>query len=138
MSLKNNSFQCGHFVFDAEEGVLSRDGKPMPVPPRALKLLSVLVENSGRIVEKQELMRRVWEDAFVEEGNITYTIRLLRKTLADERQSPRYIETVPKRGYRFIAEINEVGVTSNNGHSTIEQPVPTSPRDQAASCSRHP
>ena len=105
MSLKNNSFQFGDFVLDADERVLRQDGKPLLLPPKAFRLLSVLLENRGRIVEKDELMRRVWEDAFVEEANITYTIRLLRKTLGDDRHNPRFFETVPRRGYRFIADV---------------------------------
>jgi TolB-like protein/DNA-binding winged helix-turn-helix (wHTH) protein len=108
MSLKHNSFRFGDFVFDPDEGVLSKDGKPLALPPKALKLLSVLIENRGRIVEKTDLMREVWQDAFVEEGNITYTVRLLRKTFDDDPQAPLYIETVPKRGYRFVGSVRVV------------------------------
>jgi DNA-binding winged helix-turn-helix (wHTH) protein/Tol biopolymer transport system component len=105
MSLKNNSFRFGDFVLDRDERVLTKGGKPVPLPPKAFKLLSVLVQNPGRIVEKDDLMRQVWEDTFVEEANITYTIRLLRKTLEEDRRNPRFVETVPRRGYRFIADV---------------------------------
>src|SRR5258708_1759565 len=108
MSLKNNSFRFGDFVFNADETVLIHDGKPVSLPPKALKLLSVLLENCGQIVEKDDLMREVWDDAFVEEGNITYTVRLLRKTFNDDPQAPQYIETVPKRGYRFIGSVQSL------------------------------
>ena len=108
MSLKENSYRFGDFVFEADEMVLSQDGKPLSLPPKAVKLLSVLLENRGRIVEKEDLLHEVWQDAFVEEGNITYTVRLLRKTFNDERHAPRFIETVPKRGYRFIAPVQIV------------------------------
>ena len=64
-----------------------------------------MVQNSGRIVEKDDLMRQVWEDTFVEEANITYTVRLLRKTLEEDKHNPRFVETVPRRGYRFIADV---------------------------------
>ena len=112
MSLKHNSFRFGDFVFDLDEGVLSKDGKPVALPPKALKLLSVLIENRGRIVEKNDLLREVWQDAFVEDGNITYTVRLLRKTFNDDPQAPLYIETVPKRGYRFIGSVQVVEETA--------------------------
>jgi len=108
MSLKENSYRFGDFVFEADEMVLSQDGKPLSLPPKAVKLLSVLLENRGRIVEKEDLLHEVWQDAFVEEGNITYTVRLLRKLFNDERHAPRFIETVPKRGYRFIAPVQIV------------------------------
>src|SRR5215469_5299262 len=107
MSLTGKSLRFGDFDFDVDEAVLSHDGKPLPLPPKAVKLLSVLLENRGRIVEKQDLLREVWDGAFVEEGNITYTVRLLRKTLSDDPQAHKYIETVSKRGYRFVAEVIE-------------------------------
>jgi TolB-like protein/DNA-binding winged helix-turn-helix (wHTH) protein/Flp pilus assembly protein TadD len=108
MSLQENNFRFGDFVFDADEMALSQSGKPVSLPPKALKLLSVLLENHGRIVEKEALMREVWEGAFVEEGNITYTVRLLRKTFNDDKHAPHYIETVPKRGYRFIGPLQSL------------------------------
>ena len=121
MSLKENTFQFGDFVFDLDQSVLSQGGKPISLPPKAIKLLSVLIENHGQIVEKEKLLREVWQDAFVEEGNITYTVRLLRKTLNDKPQQPTYIETVPKRGYRFIADVDER--SSTNGYQPKEVEV---------------
>ena len=105
MLLEMQKFEFGDFLLDAKEKVLQRDGKPLPVTPKALELLLVLVENHGHLVEKNELMKAVWADSFVEEGNLAFTIRLLRKALDDDAQKPRFIETVPKRGYRFIAEV---------------------------------
>ena len=127
MSLKNNSFRFGDFVYDADETVLIHDGKPVSLPPKALKLLSVLIENRGRIVEKEDLLRQVWQDSFVEEGNITYTVRLLRKSLNDDPQAPLYIETVPKRGYRFIAAVSEKSATNGNQPEVVERAT-TPPR----------
>ena len=129
MSLKENSFQFGDFVFDREQSVLSQDGKPLSLPPKALKLLSVLLENHGRIVEKEELLREVWLDTFVEEGNITYTVRLLRKILSDNPQQPAFIETVPKRGYRFIAEVAERSSTNGYQPNEIEVTEAASPEN---------
>jgi len=123
MSLKSNGFQFADFFVDVNEGTLSKGGKPLPLPPRAFKLLSVLIENRGRIVNKEDLLREVWKDAFVEEGNITYTIRLLRKTFNDDRRAPRFIETVPKRGYRFIAQLAEVDATNRPKTRLLEPPA---------------
>ena len=106
MSLETQSFAFGAFLLNAKERVLLRDGKPLPVTPKAFLLLSILVENHGHLVEKNELISQVWPDSFVEEGNLTFTIGLLRKALGDNSQVPHFIETVPRRGYRFIAEVS--------------------------------
>ena len=83
------------------------------------ELLLVLVKNPGRVLEKDFLLKAVWPDSFVEEGNISFNIRQLRKALGDDAQAPSYIETVPRRGYRFVAEVEEVGPepVSENGSS---------------------
>jgi DNA-binding winged helix-turn-helix (wHTH) protein/Tol biopolymer transport system component len=107
MSLEEQKIGFGDFLLDAKEKVLQRGGKPLPITPKALELLLVLVENHGHLVEKNELMRAVWADSFVEEGNLSFNIRQLRKVLGDDAQKPLYIETVPKRGYRFIAEVRK-------------------------------
>jgi len=104
MSLKTSNFRFGDFVLDGNERILTKSGTPVTLPPKALKLLFVLVENRGCIVDKDDLMERVWADTFVEVGNLAYTIRLLRKTLDDDAVTPKFIETVPRRGYRFVAE----------------------------------
>lgn len=108
MSLETNSFEFGEFILNGKEKVLLRDGKPISITPKAFQLLQILVENHGHLVEKSELLRKVWADSFVEEGNLTFTIRLLRKTLGDNKQNPRFIETVPTRGYRFTAEVKSI------------------------------
>ncbi len=108
MLLKTHNFEFGEFRFEANEKVLLRDGKPLSITPKTFQLLSVLIENHGRIVEKDELMKAVWADSFVEDGNLTFTIRLLRKALGDEIRKPRFIETVARRGYRFIADVREI------------------------------
>ena len=105
MSLETHSFEFGEFLLDAKEKVLLRNGKPLQITPKAFQLLQILVKNHGHLVEREELLNTVWADSFVEEGNLTFTIRMIRKILGDSKQNPRFIETVPKRGYRFIAEI---------------------------------
>jgi len=108
MLLETHNFEFGEFLLDAKEKVLLRHGKPLSITPKGFQLLLVLVENHGHLVEKDELMKSVWVDSFVEEGNITFTIGLLRKLLGDDTKNSSFIETVPKRGYRFIADVRRV------------------------------
>ena len=107
-SLINHFYRFGEFTVDADQKVLLRHGKPLLLAPKVLETLLTLVQNGGRIIEKEELMKRLWPDTFVEESNLTYCIVQLRKTLGDEARHPRYIETIPKRGYRFIVDVEEV------------------------------
>jgi DNA-binding winged helix-turn-helix (wHTH) protein/Tol biopolymer transport system component len=106
MLQETHNFEFGEFVLDPREKVLFRNGAPVPVAPKVLQLLLVLIENHDHIVEKEKLMDEVWADSFVEESNLTYSIRQLRKILGDDTHDPRFIETVPRRGYRFIVPIS--------------------------------
>jgi Tol biopolymer transport system component/DNA-binding winged helix-turn-helix (wHTH) protein len=101
-------YRFADFSFDADQNVLLRDNTEVALTPKTLALLRVLIENHGRIVKKEELLNALWGDSFVEEGNLKFTANQLRKALADDAQNPRYIETVARRGYRFIAETEEV------------------------------
>ncbi|MFN2512774.1 MAG: winged helix-turn-helix domain-containing protein [Pyrinomonadaceae bacterium] len=125
--LINHFYRFGEFSLDADQKVLLRQGKPVLLAPKVLDTLLTLVQHSGRIVEKEELMTRVWPDTFVEESNLTYSIGQLRKTLGDDARRPRYIENIPKRGYRFIADVEEVlsdtGIVSNKLARRFETPV---------------
>ena len=105
MSLEASIYSFGNFTLDADQKVLFENGKPVSITPKALNLLSVLVECHGKIVEKEILLSEVWPDSFVEDSNLTFNIRQLRKTLGDRTRNPRFIETVPRRGYRFIADV---------------------------------
>lgn len=96
-------YKFGSFRLDTRERVLESDGLPVSVTPKALDVLVVLVENRGRIVEKDDLIRQVWPDTFVEDNNLAFNISVLRKLFGESSVSPRYIETVPRRGYRFVA-----------------------------------
>ena len=116
MSLEEKGFEFGEFVLNARERMLLRSGKPIALTPKTFLLLKTLVENHGRLVTKSELMQTVWQDSFVEESNLTVSINALRKALGDIRSRPHYIETVPKNGYRFIAEVSEP--TSQDGNET--------------------
>jgi DNA-binding winged helix-turn-helix (wHTH) protein/tetratricopeptide (TPR) repeat protein len=100
-------YEFGGFRLDAETPSLWRDGKLVQIFPKALEILVLLVARDGAVVSREELLDAVWRDAFVEESNITYTVSLLRKTL-DQNGKKKFIQTVPKRGYRFVAEVREV------------------------------
>jgi TolB-like protein len=99
---KHDSFIFGPFRLDVNERVLLRRGKPVYLPPKAFATLLLLVQKSGRVVEKDELVRVVWPDAYVEEANVAQNIFKLRKALGKNRMGEPYIETVPRRGYRFL------------------------------------
>jgi len=106
MSLASKHFYSfGDFTVDTDQNVLLHNGTPLPMTPKVFETLLVLVEHSGRIVKKEELMNRLWPDTFVEEANLTSNIQQLRKSLGDNARHPHYIETVAKRGYRFIAPV---------------------------------
>jgi DNA-binding winged helix-turn-helix (wHTH) protein len=98
-------YEFGSFRMDAAERLLSRDGEAVQLSPKAFDLLLALVERQGRLIEKDELMKLVWPDTFVEEANLSYTISLIRKALGPDAEPQQFIETVPKHGYRFIAEV---------------------------------
>ena len=106
MTVSTSRFRFGDFELDFDQRLLTRTGKEVQLTPKAMKLLLTLVANPGRVVEKNELIEAIWSDSFVEEGNLPYTVKLLRKSLEDnDRDHPVFIETVPRRGYRFIAPI---------------------------------
>ncbi len=101
-------YEFGPFRLDMSERLLSRDGAPVPMQPKALETLIVLVQRQGRLVEKGELMKTLWPQSFVEEANLNHHVWALRKTLGEGPNGQRYIETVPRRGYRFVAAVKEL------------------------------
>jgi DNA-binding winged helix-turn-helix (wHTH) protein/TolB-like protein/Tfp pilus assembly protein PilF len=100
-------YEFGPYRLDTAERVLLRDGQPVPLTPKALQTLLVLVESSGRILDKDVLLSRVWPDTFVEEITLAQNVSTLRKMLGVDQQGRQYIETVPRRGYRFVANVSE-------------------------------
>jgi len=104
---KERFYEFGNFRVDANERILFLDGEPLRLPPKTFDLLLAIVTNADRIIEKEQLMREVWADAFVEDANLTVHISALRKILDNGNGGARYIETVPKRGYRFTADVRE-------------------------------
>jgi TolB-like protein/Tfp pilus assembly protein PilF len=103
------SYQFGSFRLDAAERLLLRDGEPVALAPKVFDTLVALVENSGRLVDKNELMSRLWPDTFVEESTLARNVSDLRKALEESSGERKYIETVPKSGYRFVANVTLVG-----------------------------
>jgi DNA-binding winged helix-turn-helix (wHTH) protein len=108
-------FDFGSWCLDATDRVLlcNATGQPVPLTPKALDTLVMLVENHGRLVTKDELMRTLWPDTFVEEAGLARNISALRKALGGEGEE--YIQTLPKRGYRFAAVVRERQATPSEG-----------------------
>jgi len=101
-------YEFGPFRLRTAERTLLRDGHPVPLPPKVFDTLLILVQRSGRVVEKDDLMQKLWPDTFVEESNLTQNVFNLRRLLGEAHDEHPYIETVPKRGYRFIADVREL------------------------------
>ena len=98
-------YEFGPFQLDPGQPLLRRQGQPLHLTPKALQTLCVLIENRGRVVEKEELLQRVWPGTFVEESTLAQNIFTLRRLLGENEAGAQYIETVPKRGYRFIVPV---------------------------------
>ena len=123
---ENRSYDFGRFRLNTAERVLLREGEPVPLTPKVFDILITLVENSGRVVEKDDLMKKVWPSTFVEEGNLTQNVSLLRKALGESAGGAQFIETVPRRGYRFVAPISETFSELSPLLSTqVETPIPS-------------
>lgn len=101
-------YQFKSFRLDVEERQLLHNGNTISLTPKAFDVLAVLVERNGHLVEKDELLRLVWADSFVEEANIARIVHTLRKVLGEDENGNKFIETVAKKGYRFVAEVDEV------------------------------
>jgi DNA-binding winged helix-turn-helix (wHTH) protein/TolB-like protein/Flp pilus assembly protein TadD len=114
----NHLYEFGQFRLDVSERLLLKNQQPVALPPKAFEILTLLVRKPGRLIEKDELLKEVWPDSFVEEGSLSRNIYLLRKALGEGAEESTYIETVPRHGYRFIAEVNEI---FNNGNALAAQ-----------------
>ena len=123
-------YEFGRFRLKADERVLLREQELVPLTPKAFDILLALLENDGRIVPKDDLMKKVWPKTFVEEGNLTQNVSLLRKALGESADGPQFIETVPRRGYRFVAPVNKISGTS--GEHLEQNPNKQNPLDAPA------
>jgi DNA-binding winged helix-turn-helix (wHTH) protein len=115
------SYEFGPFRVDSCKRLLLRNGEPVPLAPKVLETLLVLLENRDRVLSKDELLRQVWGDTIVEEGGLTRNISVLRKSLGEKPEDHHYIVTVPARGYRFVAAVRERR-ESGESPGTSEQP----------------
>jgi TolB-like protein/DNA-binding winged helix-turn-helix (wHTH) protein len=127
-------FRFDRFQADDSAFRLIADGAPVSLEPKALRLLLYLIENRGRLVRKQELLDAVWGDAAVTESALTRSVGLLRKTLDDDSREPRFIETVPTAGYRFIAHVESAAIAESTATAEsataalpAQSPTPSSP-----------
>ena len=107
----NGGLQFGDFTLDVSERLLLREGRPVPLTPKAFDVLSALATRPGRLVTKDELIKEVWPDSFVEENNLAYHVFALRRALGETPEGGKYVETVPKRGYRFVAPVKAANRT---------------------------
>jgi len=119
LSLKH-TYRFDTFVLDVDEQILLRDGSMVPLTPKVFETLLLLVRHQGSVVTKQTILETLWPDVFVEESNITFNITKLRKALGDTKRPSLYIETVPRRGYRFKTEVKEVLVEDDCPSPTAE------------------
>ena len=104
---RNTLLEFGIFQADADARLLIRDGRIVPLPPKAFDVLLRLIESDGRAVMREELLAGVWGEVHVEEANLTQAISVLRKALGEDAQGPEYVVTVPRRGYRFGVPVRE-------------------------------
>jgi TolB-like protein/DNA-binding winged helix-turn-helix (wHTH) protein len=127
--MEKEIYEFGPFLLDPAERILSCDGTIVSLTPKAFETLLCLVRNQGRMLTKDELLKQIWPDTFVEEVNLAVNISAIRKALGENPQECRFIATVPGRGYRFVAEVRRVAnQDENNGNATTlshAEPVET-------------
>ena len=111
-------YEFGAFRLDAIERVLWRGEEMIVLPPKVFDMLWMLVKEEGRVVSKSELMETIWANAIVEESNLSQNIYTLRRALGIDEQGRQFIETVPRRGYRFAVPVRLLDEATNNGATT--------------------
>lgn len=107
-----STYEFAEFIFDAENKVLFKDEETITLPPKACELLWILIKNHGRVVSRDDLLGQVWAETFVEEANLTHHISALRKALGEDKNGKRFIETIPRRGYRFVTPVSKTSDTA--------------------------
>ncbi|NOT60908.1 MAG: transcriptional regulator, partial [Acidobacteria bacterium] len=101
------TYTFGEFRLDPVKRLLWRGAEPVPLLPKAMDMLLVLLTERGRVLEKDELLSRIWPDTIVEEANLSVTMSALRKALGESAQEHRSIVTIPRRGYQFVGEVSQ-------------------------------
>lgn len=118
-------YEFGPFLIDTGDRLLFKEGELVPLAPKVIDILLALVEKSGRVLDKDELMQEIWPDTFVEEGNLARNVSTLRRALGESEEGHQYIETIPRRGYRFVGKVQEVSdetvLVRERSRVTIEQ-----------------
>ena len=117
---EKHSYRFKSFRLDVAERQLLHHNEAVPLTPKAFDVLVALVERNGHLVEKDELLRTVWADSIVEEANVARIIHTLRRILGEDESDNKYIETVAKRGYRFVAKVSEGEEHATDGRSATE------------------
>lgn len=117
-------YTFGEFTLDVAERRLLDSGAVVDLEPKALEMLVVLVGQAGSLVTRRELLDILWPDTFVEEGNLNSYLSVLRKALGDSKKLSRFIETVPKAGYRFVADVEKISRQNGNVPSATTEPDP--------------
>jgi len=143
------SYRFDDVVVEPHRLRLEKDGQPRKITPRAFDVLVYLIEHRGRIIEKQELFDEVWREKFVTDNALTRIVKEIRHVIGDDADAPRYIETIPKRGYRFIAEVNDLEAAAqrekdsethvaarSEGPQAVERPEPALRPNVGLSASR--
>ncbi|MGC9946573.1 MAG: winged helix-turn-helix domain-containing protein [Bryobacteraceae bacterium] len=123
----NQLYEFGPFRADGLRRLLFRDGQPVPLTSKAFDTLLVLIRNRDRVLEKDELLKTIWPNSFVEEANLAQNVSSLRKALGEVPGEHRYIATIPGRGYRFVADVTQFGAVETEvtleRHTTAEMVV---------------
>ena len=122
------AFEFGPFLLDPAKRSLLRDGIPQPMTPKAFDLLALLVRHRARVLSKEELLSTLWPETFVEEANLSQQIFVIRRTLNGDSESAEYIATIPRRGYRFTAEVLERSEIERLAESAPNEPTERKPR----------
>ena len=123
---RQRAFVFDRFRLDVQERRLLRGSQAVPLPPKLFDLLAVLVQNAGSLIQKQDLLDKVWPDVAVEEGSLTRGISSLRQVLGSTSDRRDYIQTVSKRGYRFIADVREA-IDDDLGGTRVAEGFPLPP-----------
>lgn len=107
-SLGTLFYEFGPYRVDIRERLLLKNEEAIPLPPKIFDTLLVLVEHRGRVLDKGEMLDLVWPNTVVEESNLTHHVYKLRRALGERPDGHPYIETIPRRGYRFVASVHQV------------------------------
>src|SRR6185436_2915456 len=125
IQVQTSEYHFDDVVVDCESFRVQKGAEVRTLAPRAFDLLVYLIEHRARVVDKQELFEQIWKDTFVTDNALTRSIKDVRRALGDQADKPRYIETIPKRGYRFVAEVTEVADSPAPAQETTESGSPS-------------